>query len=78
MKHLNRKVNVKILTINTILYRIWIIIENALFLWLVGVLTGWYGVKVSFIISLLWNIINMVTYWLWHYFLYKWFKMGKE
>lgn len=78
MKRLNRRVNFKILTINTILYRVWIIIEHALFLWIIGISTGLYGLKTSFFVSLMWSVVNMTTYWLWHYFLYKWFKMGKE
>lgn len=79
---LNRKVNLRLLTINTLVYRLWIIIENGMFLWLIGALFIWLnwtvvGLKGSMLVSLGWNLVNVVTYWIWHYCFFKWFKVGQ-
>lgn len=79
---MSRKINNKRLLGNTILYRVWVIIENMLFLWLFSyILITFYSLKMdslsgSFTMSIFWNIINMATYWVWHYFFFKWFHMG--
>jgi len=77
-----RRVNKKVLFWNTIIYRGWVIIENALFLWAFGYLfMVLYSFRMntfegSFTISIVWNAVNMLTYWVWHYFLFKWFRVG--
>jgi hypothetical protein len=67
-----RKINVGLLTWNTLVYRLFVIIEQALFMW---VITGEW--KFSLGVSLGWNAVNTVTYWLYHYFFLRMFKVGK-
>lgn len=78
MKLRDRKVNIKLLAIDTVLYRIFVIMEQAVVYWIIGYITGLWGWKLSLGCSVIWNIINMVTYFGWHYYLFHWFKMGKN
>jgi len=77
-----RRINRKVLFWNTIAYRGWVVLENALFLWAFGYLfITIYSLEIStfkgsFTVSIVWNIINMLTYWIWHYFLFRWFRVG--
>lgn len=70
-----RKINIKRLAWSGIIYRLFIILCNSLF-FLLGVeyLLEQYGAIVS---ALIWNAINMMLYYLYHYWFLRFFKMEK-
>ena len=73
------KVSQKILFWSTVLYRISVTAETVIFMWLFGViLEDMFNIPATsaqgaLYIGILWNVVNMLTYWVWHYFLYRWF-----
>ena len=71
-----RKIRKKILVTQGILYRIFIIICNAIF-FAVGAKTAMekYGALGA---SLIWNSINVILYFMYHYFWGRIFKLGKN
>jgi len=71
-----RKIKIKILGLQGIIYRIFIIICNALF-FAIGAKQAMekYGALGA---SLIWNSINMSLYFLYHYFWAKVFKLGEK
>ena len=79
---MSRRINNKLLLWNTCLYRVWVIIENAAFLWFFSwlLMSVWAfdiaSAKGSMTMSLIWNAVNMATYWVWHYCFFKWFHVG--
>ena len=67
-----RKIRLKVLGWQGVTYRFFIICCNTIFFW---VLTGEFKIAIS--ISLLWNVINMMLYYAFHYFWAKTFKLGR-
>jgi len=67
-----RKIKIKVLTLQGIIYRIFIICCNTIFF---RVITGEWKLAIKG--SLLWNSINVTLYYLYHYFWAKLFKLGK-
>ena len=68
-----RSIRLKILVWQGAGYRIFIVISEIGFLWLV---TGKLTFAVS--VSIIWNAINMGLYYLYHYLFARLFKLGKR
>ena len=68
-----RNINISLLGMNGLLYRIHIIIIQSIFFW---VITGTW--KWSIGCSLTWNILNMILYYNWHYWFARMFILGKS
>lgn len=68
-----RKIRLKILGWQGIIYRLFIILCNTIFFW---ILTGEFRIAIT--ISIGWNIINMCLYYLYHYFFARAFKLGRN
>jgi len=66
-----RKINLELLFKSGLAYRVLIICVQTLFLW---VTTG--QLKVAFSGTIVWNGINLLFYYLYHYVFYRMFKMG--
>lgn len=66
-----RKINIELLFKSGLAYRILILIAQTLFFWC---MTG--QLKVAFGDSVIWNGINLMLYYLYHYMFYRMFKMG--
>ncbi len=79
---LHRKVNQKVLFWNTLAYRVCVTVETFIFMWLVAVmLEAFWGITMTsaaggIIVAVSWNAVNMLTYWVWHYYFFKWFHVG--
>jgi len=85
MKWKKRKVNLRLLIKSTVAYRIFVVIEQYLVFWgMFLIMDSFFGVQipskaaVSISTTLIWNGINMVTYYVWHYELFSHFKMGED
>lgn len=72
------KLNLKTFTINTILYRAWVILQDWILLGLAGWAFNLYSVGFGALLAIAWNIINTGTYWLWHYVFFKHFGISKK
>ena len=68
-----RKIKVGLLGVSGIVYRIHVIFIQSVFLWL---LTGSW--KWSIGASVVWNIINTLLYYNYHYWFARFFKIGKN
>lgn len=69
-----RKINLKRLLFSGIIYRVFVIFCNALFFWIgIEYLLLEYG---AFLSAVIWNLINMTLYYLYHYWFLRFFKMG--
>ena len=68
-----RKIRVGLLLIQTISYRLFIMLCNAVFFY---VILGDVAKAISF--SVVWNLINMGLYFAFHFTWAKLFKLGKE
>lgn len=68
-----RKINFKLFTGSAIVYRLTVIIIQTLFFW---VATGKFELSLG--ASLLWNIINMGWYYIYHYSFASIFKLGGD
>ena len=66
-----RKVNVKLLLISTITYRVFITAAEVMFL---KFLTGSWHLAIKG--SIIWNILNVILYYIYHYLFAKFFKLG--
>ena len=66
-----RKVNVKLLAISTITYRLFITAAEVFFL---KILTGSWSLAIKG--SIVWNILNVILYYIYHYLFAKFFKLG--
>ena len=71
-----RKIKIKLLAVQGIIYRIIVILINALF-FAIGAKEAMerYGALGA---SLIWNSINMTLYYLYHYIFLKLFKFGEK
>ena len=67
-----RSINIKMLGLNGLLYRLHVLVLQFLFFWLVTGNCGW-----SIGISTVWSTINMVLYYNWHYWFARLFKIGR-
>jgi len=67
-----RKIDLELLLKSGLVYRILIICVQTNFLWIT---TG--KLEVAFGASIIWNGINLLFYYMYHYMFYKMFKMGK-
>ena len=67
-----RSINIKLLGISGLFYRIHVILIQSLFFWL---LTGRWQWAIG--TSLVWNIINTLLYYNWHYWFARLFIIGK-
>ena len=67
-----RKIKISVLLSQGILYRIFIVLSQALFFY---VYTG--KIKVALEIASLWGVINIFLYYLFHYLFLRRFKIGK-
>ena len=68
-----RKINVGLLIESAIAYRIFITTSETLFL---RVLTGSWKLAVAG--SIIWNVINVLLYFVYHYSFARLFKLGEE
>jgi len=68
-----RKIKLKLLFAEGIVYRGFIICVQTIFFW---ILTGSFRWAIG--TSLAWNCVNMCCYYLYHYVFLRMFKMGKE
>lgn len=68
-----REIRINVLALQGIIYRVFIIVCQTIFVW---VLTGRFKLAVSF--SLVWNVVNMMLYYLFHYTWARMFKLGCE
>jgi hypothetical protein len=77
---MRRRINVRLLMKSTVLYRLFVVAEQYIIFWLFGQIFGIEALthEVSLLFSIGWNIINMITYYVWHYELFTHFKIGKE
>ena len=66
-----RKINLELLFKSGLVYRLLILFAQTLFF---GAMTG--TLKVAFGDSVIWNGINLLLYYLYHYLFYKMYKMG--
>lgn len=67
-----KRINTKLLMESTLIYRVFIILEQYFILWLFGFLFDMDVLRnhrVALGLSILWNLINMVSYYIWHYVL---------
>ncbi len=67
-----RKIKLDLLFKSGLAYRLLILFVQTLFLW---VTTG--KLKPAFGASVVWNGVNLLFYYLYHYMFYRMFKMGK-
>ena len=67
-----RNINIKLLGINGLLYRLHVLLLQFIFFWLV---TGKWGWSIG--ISTVWSGINMILYYNWHYWFARLFTIGK-
>ncbi len=67
-----RPIRTKLLICSTIIYRITLILLQTLFFW---VLTK--DIKFAFASSLVWNVINTIYYFGYHYIFLRKFKIGR-
>jgi hypothetical protein len=67
-----RKINLELLLKSGLVYRFFITCAQTLFLW--GT-TGKFELALG--ASIVWNGINLLLYYLYHYMFYRMFKMGK-
>jgi len=67
-----RKINLDLLLKSGLAYRLFILCAQTLFLW---VTTGEF--KLAFGASVVWNGINLLLYYAYHYMFHRMFKMGK-
>jgi hypothetical protein len=67
-----RKIKLDLLLKSGLVYRLLILLVQTIFLWAT---TG--KLKVAFGASVIWNGINLLFYYLYHYLFYRMFKMGK-
>jgi len=68
-----RKIKIGLLGISGIVYRIHIIIIQSIFFW---VLTREWKWAIG--TSIVWNIINTILYYNYHYWFSRFFKLGKK
>ena len=68
-----RKIRVELLLVQTVLYRLFVLFCNAAFFYMI---LGDMAKAISF--SVVWNLINMGLYFLFHFTWGKMFKLGKE
>ena len=67
-----RQINTKLLICNTIIYRTTLLVLQTFFFW---ILTK--DIKFAFASSLVWNIINTIYYFGYHYIFLRKFKIGR-
>jgi len=67
-----RKINLELLLKSGLVYRFFIFCAQTSFLW---VMTGEF--KLALGSSAIWNGVNLLLYYVYHYVFYKMFKMGK-
>lgn len=67
-----RKINLELLLKSGLVYRLLILLIQTLFLWAT---TG--QLKLAFGASAVWNGINLLFYYLYHYLFYRMFEIGK-
>ena len=73
-----RKIKLKVLLLEGVLYRIHIIIIQSIFWYLLfGYTTGVWEWSWAISSSVLWNICNTILYYNYHYWFARIFKMGK-
>jgi len=68
-----RKIKLRVLVLQGIVYRVFIIACNIVFFL---VITGKFNFAIK--ISLLWSIVNLTIYYIYHYVFLKLFKMGVD
>lgn len=76
-----RKINIRLLVGSTIAYRIFVVFEQYAVVLVLGHLTEIEALQrhsVSLGISILWNIINTITYYVWHYLLLTRFRFRRN
>ena len=66
-----RKIDIKLLIIEGIIYRVMLIIIQTLFFWIIT-----KEFKLALGTSLIWNGLNLGLYYVYHYFFLSLFKMG--
>ncbi len=67
-----RKINLELLLKSGVVYRLFVLIAQTLFLWAV---TG--ELKPALGASVIWNGVNLLLYYAYHYVFYRMFEMGK-
>jgi hypothetical protein len=67
-----RKINLELLLESGLVYRIFILCAQTLFLWAIT-----RELKPAIGSSLAWNGVNLLLYYAYHYVFYRMFKMGK-
>ena len=68
-----RKINIKLLVESAISYRLFIILAETVFL---RILVGEWQLAIKG--SIIWNIINVILYFVYHYTFAVFFKLGEE
>ena len=66
-----RKINLELLFKSGLLYRLFILVVQTLFFWAMT-----RQLKPAFGNSVLWNGVNLLLYYLYHYFFYRMYKLG--
>lgn len=67
-----RKINFELLLKSGLVYRLLILCAQTLFLWIT---TGEF--RLAFGASIVWNGINLLLYYAYHYFFYRMYDLGK-
>ena len=66
-----RKINLELLLKSGLVYRLLILFAQTVFFW---VMTG--ELKLAFGSSIIWNGVNLLLYYVYHYMFYKMYRMG--